>query len=289
MDYFDITFQIEGGAEALIPAVSDVLMALTGECGLESFDGDGRTWHGYVQQEAYNESALVQALQDLPFEGVNVTYSVSPVVAENWNAAWESEGFDPIVLDDRVAIHDSMHPVQGYETEIEINARMAFGSGTHETTRLMVVQLMSMSLRGCRVLDCGTGTGILSIAAIKFGAAEAVGYDIDSWSVDNARDNARQNNADACCRFFEGDASSLSHHTEGVFDVVMANINRNILLADMPSWRPLIKEGGTLLLSGFYRDDVPLLIDRAKELSLGLTAKHYDGDWALLAFSAEPQ
>ena len=158
---------------------------------------------------------------------------------------------------------------------------MAFGTGTHETTRMMVSALLALPLEGMRVLDCGTGTGILSIAALKLGCHEAVGYDIDEWSVDNARHNAVINGVDNRFESLLGDASILNK-VEGCFDVVVANINRNILLADMPAFAAKLSPTGTLLLSGFYTADVPLLTEKAESLGLKLSAQKCDNDWCCL-------
>ena len=145
--------------------------------------------------------------------------------------------------------------------------------------------LLEQDLTGKRVLDCGTGTGILAIAALKLGAREAVGYDIDEWSVDNARHNAVINGVDDRLTALLGDASILIDKVKGTFDIVMANINRNILLADMAAFVTKMAPGATLLLSGFYTEDVPLLVAKAEELGLTLTAQREDQNWASLRFA----
>ena len=158
---------------------------------------------------------------------------------------------------------------------------MAFGTGTHETTRMICSQLLNMNLEGKRILDCGCGTGILGICALKLGAASCVGYDIDEWSTDNTRHNAVINHVDERFTSLLGDASILNK-VEGVFDVVIANINRNILLADMPVFVNKMAQGATLLLSGFYNEDTALLVKQAKMLGLTLTAQREDNNWAEL-------
>jgi ribosomal protein L11 methyltransferase len=286
MEYKEITFQIEGCPDDLTAVARDLLMAEAGECGLESFVEEGRTVRGYVQTQLLDETALGQMLDEFPMEGVRITYDIKTVEAQDWNAAWEAEGFEPIVLEDRVAIHDFRHPVEGYPIDIEINARLAFGSGTHETTRMMVGRLMHTPLTGKRVLDCGTGTGILSIAAVRLGASEAVGYDIDEWSVNNALSNADCNRVGRQCNFLLGDASVLET-VEGSFDIILANINRNILLADLHLWKQRLAPQGIMMLSGFYRSDVPLLEDKASELGLRVTGQHHDGEWTLIEVKSE--
>ena len=164
---------------------------------------------------------------------------------------------------------------------IEIDARLAFGTGTHETTRMMCSALMEQPLDGRQVLDCGCGTGILGIVALKLGAAACTAYDIDEWSVDNTRHNAVINRVDERLQALHGDASLLNGMEER-FDVVMANINRNILLNDMPAFRRVMKLQATLLLSGFYREDVPILLSRAQELGLKLIDSKEDNNWCAL-------
>jgi ribosomal protein L11 methyltransferase len=193
-----------------------------------------------------------------------------------------------------VIIHDGRHlpETRNLKTiEIEIDAHLAFGTGTHETTRMVCAELINYftfvgnaAIEGnlpIRVLDCGTGTGILAICALKLGAAEAVGYDIDEWAVDNARHNAVINQVDDRFSQLLGDASLLNN-VEGVFQVVTANINRNILLADLPAFRSKLADGGMLILSGFYTADIPLLIERAAALGLTLLHQRQDNDWACL-------
>ena len=171
---------------------------------------------------------------------------------------------------------------------IEIDAKLAFGTGTHETTRMICSELISLLTPHSslleRVLDCGTGTGILSICALKLGAKEAIGYDIDEWSVDNARHNAVINRVDDRFTSLLGDATILNK-VEGTFDLVLANINRNILLADMPAFKQKMAPGTTLILSGFYTADCPMLIEKAATLGLTLQQQKEDHDWACLVFS----
>ena len=184
------------------------------------------------------------------------------------------------MIADQLVIHDGRHlPDVDSKVQIEIDAKLAFGTGTHETTRMICTQLLKLA-KG-RVLDCGTGTGILSICALKLGATEAVGYDIDEWSVDNARHNAVINRVDDRFTSILGDAKILENIDEK-FDIVLANINRNILLADMPMFVSKMHEGSLLILSGFYSDDCEILIEKAHSIGLKLVSKTTDHDWACL-------
>ena len=292
MKYFEAEFVIS----PLSSDATDLLAAVAGEAGFESFEETPTGLKGYVQQQLFDEPTLQTALADFPFDNVDITYTIREAEDRDWNEQWEQEGFEPIVLPGLV-IHDgrhlpadvsSLHTPHSTLLEIEIDARQAFGTGTHETTRMICSELISLltphSSLPERVLDCGTGTGILSICALKLGATEAVGYDIDEWSVDNARHNAVINRVDDRFTSLLGDATILNK-VEGTFNLVLANINRNILLADMPAFRQKMAPGATLILSGFYTSDCPMLIDKAATLGLTLQKQKEDHDWACLVFN----
>ena len=333
MKYFEAEFVIS----PLSPDAIDLLADLAGEAGFESFEETPVGLKGYVQQQLFDPSTLQSALADFPFDNVEISYTIREAEYRDWNEAWENEGFDPIVVSrseecgvwsentiEEIIIHDGRHlpsEASSHLLEIEIDARQAFGTGTHETTRMICSTLLdlfsaknpsssasdnspSSFLRpfgskrpsaerhfplsskekpSTRVLDCGTGTGILSICALKLGAQEAIGYDIDEWSVDNARHNAVINRVDDRFTSLLGDATILNK-VEGTFDLVLANINRNILLADMPAMREKMAPGARLILSGFYTADAPLLIGKATTLGLTLEQQKEDNNWACLIF-----
>jgi len=290
MKYFEVDFYIN--AQCVIPNAQllsdarDLLAALVGETGFETFEDTDTGLKGYVQQSLFSEEALKEALTDFPFDGITVTYDIREAEDKDWNEQWEQEGFAPIIISDgAITIHDGRHlPETVSGISIEIDAHLAFGTGTHETTRMVCSTLLSLYLlpsSPSRVLDCGTGTGILSICALKLGAKEAVGYDIDEWSVDNARHNAVINQVDDRFTSLLGDAYILNK-VEGQFDLVMANINRNILLADMPLFRKKMAAGARLILSGFYKADVPLLTEKAATLGLHLIDEKCENDWCCL-------
>ena len=288
MKYFEVEFRISPYSDD----ASDLLAALAGEADFETFESVPDGLKGYVQQSLFDEQVLKDSLSDFPFEGVAITYDIREAEDLDWNEQWEQEGFEPIIISDgALVIHDGRHlPETEGEISIEIDAHLAFGTGTHETTRMICSQLLELSgapelVDGPRVLDCGTGTGILSICALKLGATEAVGYDIDEWSVDNARHNAVINHVDDRFTSLLGDASILNK-VEGEFNLVLANINRNILLADMPQFRTKMAPGAMLILSGFYTADSPMLIDKAQTLGLTLHQQVSDGDWACLVFKS---
>ena len=276
MKYFEVEFTISPySADA-----ADLFASLAGEAGFETFEETETGLKGYVQQSLFDEDALRECIEDFPFEGTSIIYNVREAEDRDWNEQWEQEGFEPIVIADQLVIHDGRHlPEVDSKVQIEIDAKLAFGTGTHETTRMICTQLLKLA-KG-RVLDCGTGTGILSICALKLGASEAVGYDIDEWSADNARHNAVINRVDDRFTSLLGDASVIDT-IDGNFDIVLANINRNILLADMPKFVSKMHEGSLLILSGFYSDDCEILLEKAHSIGLEFVSKTTDQDWACL-------
>ena len=285
MRYFSTTFHITSPEAYLLSACRDLLSDALGDCGYEAFEETEDGIVGYVQVQNYDEPEVVRCLSELPLQGVSISYDTVLVPDQDWNAAWEEEGFSPIIVKNLVTIYDARHTdnAEQFSTPINIciETRNAFGTGTHETTRMMVEMLLEMPLEGKRVLDCGCGTGILGIAALKCGAAEVVGFDIDEWSAENAKHNAQLNGVGEKMDVLCGDASVLSH-VEGIFDVVIANINRNILLADMPHYHDVLAKGGTLVLSGFYEDDAPLLLEKAESFGLHEFSRKTDNRWCCL-------
>ena len=286
MKYYEVKFHISGPT-AMMQDARDILTVMAGEAGFETFEETEEGVTGYVQQALFSQSTLDETLAFFPMDDVKVSYQVAEAEDRDWNEQWEQEGFQPIVIDGLCVVHDGRHldglPAEGSLLSIEIDTHLAFGTGTHETTRMMLSALLNLNLEGKRVLDCGCGTGILGIAALMAGAREAVGYDIDEWSTDNARHNAVINRVDSRFTSLLGDASLLDS-VEGTFDVVMANINRNILLADMPRFARKMSPGSILLLSGFYTSDKPLLTEQAGKLGLTLTAEQTTSDWMCLQF-----
>ena len=308
MKYLVSHFTIQCADGEFMQSAREITAAIAGECGYETFLDTDNGVDGYVQVDFYDKAMVEDSLADFPMEGVSVTFTTDEVEDQDWNETWEQEeGFAPINIDNRLVIYDVLHPELGdgclvlgdsgltdsntptpntqhlTPITIGIHARNAFGTGTHETTQMIVGTLLDMDLKDKRVLDCGCGTGILAITALKCGAVDAVAYDIDEWSADNTRHNAEINGVADKIEVFEGNANVLSH-ISGVFDVVLANINRNILIADMPAFKEVMAHGGTLILSGFYEDDVPLLVEEAENLGLKLEEKRENGEWRMLVF-----
>ena len=286
MKYLVATFNIEAEAD-LLEASRDLLADGAAQAGFETFEETEQGMDAYVQKELFDREALDAYIADFPISDAHITYSIQDAEDKDWNQEWEEQGFEPIYVADQVVIYDAKHPELYPDTsnrpdiiEIGIEAKLAFGTGNHETTRMIISQLLQMPIKTKRVLDCGTGTGILGLTASKLGAKEVVGYDIDEWSVENAKHNALLNGIDHMEVLFGN--SSVLNHISGVFDVVMANINRNILLDDMRLFRSVMNTDATLILSGFYEEDVPVLLEKANELGLHETARHTDNNWTCL-------
>ena len=271
----------------------DLLSALSAEAGFETFEETPTGLLAYVQQSLFDEEVLKNVILDFPIAGTHIIYNVREAEDRDWNEQWEQEGFEPIEVKSQkedgrgIIIHDGRHlgnlQFDHLLFTIEIDARLAFGTGTHETTRMICATLLDMDLKGKRILDCGCGTGILGICALKLGADSCVGYDIDEWSADNTRHNAVINHVDDHLTSLCGDSSVLDT-LKGKFDLVLANINRNILLQDMPRFVNMMSPGATLILSGFYESDCTLLESKAQQLGLKLTATKTDDDWACMVF-----
>lgn len=287
MKYFVANFKIECEAELMQPA-RELLSAAACEAGFEAFEDTDDGLLGYVQRPMYDKEALDAAIADYMPEGAAVIYAVEEVPDQNWNQGWEDEGFEPIGVSDNLVIYDAKHTDREMFAgddgvmRIFIEARNAFGTGTHQTTRMILRRLLAMDVQGKSVLDCGCGTGILGITASRLGANPVLGYDIDEWSADNAQHNAALNGVENMSVML-GDASVLNNVAER-FDVVIANINRNILIADMPAFRAHMKEGAQLILSGFYEADVPMIEAAAKEHGLSLCDVVTDEEWACALF-----
>ena len=278
MNYIEYTFHFDRHAEI----ASDLLSADLAEIGFESFTQSDATLTAYVPEHLADAEAIDLSVTQLPIE-TTVEYDFALIEGQDWNAEWEKNYFEPIHIEDRCVIRSSFHPAApDVEYEIIIDPKMAFGTGHHETTHLMIETILSLELDRHAVLDMGCGTAVLAILAQKHGAkGEIVGIDIDQWAYDNAVENCRLNHCEGI-KIETGDALTIAPRT---FDLIIANINRNILLNDMHHYVAALNTGGRLLISGFYTEDIPMLVEKAH--SLGLTkADHKErNNWAMVAFS----
>lgn len=282
MKYLVAEFKIEC-QDGMIQIARDLLTDALGEAGFETFEDTEEGINGYVQESLFDENAMNDVISNFMLPDVTINANIQEAEYKNWNEEWEEAGFERININDSITIYDARHDDgNGIASGISIGieTKQAFGTGTHETTRMIVSTLLNIDLKGKRVLDCGCGTGILGIAASKLGASEVVGYDIDEWSSDNAIHNAELNGV-GNMKVMLGDASVLKS-VEGKFDVVLANINRNILLADMPAFVSVMADDSVLILSGFYASDVDLLIEKASSLGLSKIDSKSDSEWTCL-------
>lgn len=289
MKYYKVDFTIQPCSQD----ARDILAAMAGDVGFETFEESEEGLTGYVQQALFNQEALEQTIEYFPIVDTRILYKVTEAEDKDWNEQWEQEGFDPIIIDDgKLVIHDGRHlpnsqrSTLNAQLSIEIDAHLAFGTGTHETTRMICATLLKEELKGKKLLDAGCGTGILGIAALKLGAESVTAYDIDEWSSDNTRHNAVINQVDDRMTILCGDATLLDTIGEH-FDYVVANINRNILLQDMERFLQVMAKDSKLILSGFYTEDIPLLEAKGQELGLTMERQREDNHWACITLHRE--
>ncbi|MDE7181045.1 MAG: 50S ribosomal protein L11 methyltransferase [Muribaculaceae bacterium] len=240
--------------------ITDLAASFLADAGFESFEPDDKGLTAYVSVAAVDALKLARtALEDFPMEA-HFNISCHLVKGENWNEEWEKHYFKPILIDEECVIHSSFHTdVPQAPYDIVIDPKMAFGTGHHDTTSNMVRLLLESDLEGRKVIDMGTGTGILGILAAMRGASDVTGIEIDLPAFENAVENISLNGVDMTA--VHGDASALDQLQEA--DFLLANINRNIILNDIDRYAKKVKKGGKMFLSGFYEEDVPLLLEAA--------------------------
>lgn len=271
--YIGYTFKVI----PLLPA-SEILIAQLAEVGFESFEELEDGIKGYIQEQNWKENVLddVFILEDEDFK---ITYSFKKIEQINWNEAWESN-FQPITVDDLCTVRAPFHEVPSTEYDIVIEPKMSFGTGHHATTHMMIQHLLELNLNRKRVLDMGCGTAILGILAEKRGAVSVDAIDIDNWCYLNSIENAKRNN----CRLisvYEGGADLLKDQT---YDIIIANINRNILLQDMKAYTNRLADKGTLLLSGFYEEDIDVIHAEVIKYGLETINKKVKNNWVGLRY-----
>mgnify|MGYP000841786102 FL=1 len=281
MKYFQVTFTPHPCNET----VTDVISALTAEIGFESFVECEGGLDAYIQQSLFDEKSLKQIIADFPIPGTTIDYTITEPEDKDWNEEWEKNFFQPIVIGDRCVIHSTFHkdyPKAKYD--IVINPQMAFGTGHHATTSSIIAELLDADLAGKSVLDMGCGTSILAILASMRGADPVTAIDIDDWCVNNSRDNIRLNQI-TNIEVKLGDASLLKGHTP--FDVIIANINRNILLNDMPAYAACMHKGSEIYMSGFYVEDIPAITEKGASLGMKFIHHREKDRWAAVKLIME--
>ncbi len=258
---------------------NEILVASLSDVGFESFMEDENELLAYISsqnEEVSSINALLNSFNEN--KEMTLTWVRKNIEHQNWNALWEAD-FEPVFVDDRLSIVAPFHGAAARKNHvIEIDPKMSFGTGHHQTTFLMCQQILSLELGDKLVLDMGTGTGVLAILAEQLGAREIIAIDIESWSVENTKWNAERN---GCTKIdaIEGGASLIPLLN---FDFIFANINKNILKDQLPIYSQVLSEGGTLLLSGFFNSDVSELLIVAEKLNLVLVTVHEKETWALI-------
>lgn len=257
---------------------SDLLAALLADIGFDSFVEEEDNLLAYIPTQDFDPRKLKELFEGFPMD-VALDFESSTIESKDWNEEWEKNYFKPIVIADQCVIHSTFHKdVPDAEYDIVIDPKMAFGTGHHSTTSLILQYLLSMPLKGKKVVDMDTGTGILAILCMMRGAESAVGIEIDEDAYKNALDNVSLNKV--AVTLIHGDASRLPSAKEGNgVDLLIANINRNIVLADMESYINALGENGEMLLSGFYEQDIPLISRRAGMLGYEIVETRTDNDW----------
>jgi ribosomal protein L11 methyltransferase len=275
MNYLELSFSVEPKEQG-----SDVLIAQLSELGFESFVESEAGFLAYITEEQFDETQLNLSLSFYT-DFFRFSYTHKTIPQQNWNKEWESS-FQPINVDGKCYIRAPFHePLKGMQFDVVIEPKMSFGTGHHNTTQLMVQQLMKMELKACSVLDMGCGTGILAILASMKGADPVTAIDIDDWSVENTIENLAKNNINNVL-VHKGNAQILEGRR---FHAILANINKNVLLADMPTYTDSLEVEGHLVLSGFFDTDAAQLKARAEELGLKFEGMAVSEQWTLLHFS----
>jgi len=282
MNYIAYTFLIKSNSLP-IQMASEILIAELGSVGFESFTENKEGVIAYIQKKDWTENIL-ESSYILKSEETVITYTLEEIEQVNWNSEWE-KNFEAIQVDNLVSIRAPFHknPMLldiGIKYDIVIEPKMSFGTGHHETTHLMVQHLISLDLKNKTVLDMGCGTGILAIFAEMKGATQLDAIDIDTWCYENSIENIARNNCKNIT-VFEGDASLLKNKK---YDVIIANINRNILLNDINVYAKSLHKNGTLLLSGFYTQDIPFIDKESQKNGLELEKKLKKNNWVSLKY-----
>ena len=278
-DYTRVRFAVTPNEEA----ATDVLAALLAEVGFESFVTEEEGMSAYVPQSLYNEENIANVVADFPLPGFEITYESELIEGEDWNAEWEKNYFQPIVLGEDCVIHSTFHKdIPKARYDILIDPKMAFGTGYHQTTCHMLRAILASDMHGKSVLDMGCGTALLAILARKHGATEVVAIDIDEFAYENAKENTVLNGTpDVEVRL--GGAEAIKESDS--FDFVIANINRNILLMDIKNYVRCMHPGSQLFISGFYTQDMDILKEEAARHGLQFADYAEENNWAMMRFS----
>ena len=257
---------------------TEILIAELGEVGFESFVETETGVNAYIQEQDWN-AEILNDIYILNSDEFNITYTEEKIAQVNWNEEWE-KNFAPILVDNKCSVRAPFHEKKDVEFDIIIEPKMSFGTGHHETTHMMIKHLLALDVVNKKTLDMGCGTGVLAILAEMRGAKPIDAIDIDNWCYLNTLENIERNNCEHITTY-EGDASLLK---EKNYDLIIANINRNILLNDMSTYVACLNSGGSLLLSGFYKEDLPLIKKACTDLNLSFFNNLIRNNWIAAHF-----
>lgn len=272
MNYIEVSVEISP-----LEIGREIVVAELAEIGFESFVDIENGVKAYVQEEEFNEG-LMKEISILKNENFKAAIDIKLIEDENWNEVWE-KGFEPINVNNQCYLRAPFHAVkEDVQYNIEIEPKMSFGTGHHETTFLMIEKLLKMEIENKKILDMGCGTGVLAILTEMKNAREVIAIDIDEWAYENTVENVTRNNCEKI-EVLKGGAELLENKS---FDIVIANINRNILLNDMNKYTKTLEDGGDLLLSGFFSSDKEMLLVEAQKYNMQLISENNKNDWTLL-------
>jgi ribosomal protein L11 methyltransferase len=272
MEYIEIDIRLK-----LVNPYAEIFIARLNEIKYESFSTDAGGLKAYIRFDLFNKEKLTEIVNDIS-SFTKIDLSINAIKKENWNADWENN-YSPVHINKDCVIRAHFHDrFPNIEHEIIITPKMSFGTGHHETTFLVMNQIFELNLEGKQVLDIGSGTGVLSILASKLGAKKIVGIDIDKWAYENAIENSKLNNI-SNIQFIEGTAESIG---KKMYDVVLANINRNIILADIQKYTRAMRPKSDMILSGFLKQDVKIILNKIKQLKFNLVASKNKNKWQML-------
>lgn len=281
MDYIELSFKINPFNEE----AADIIIAELSDLDYESFTTENDVLNAYIQEslfdiEKINSNIIIKNLKN----SFDISFSYNKIEDKDWNAEWESN-FNPLLIEDQVYIRASFHEQNpNCKYDIVIDPKMSFGTGHHSTTSLMISYILESDISNKNILDMGCGTSLLGIFASMREANSVTGIDIDEWAYNNSLENIELNNIKNL-RVFQGDAGLLTNYDK--FDIILANINRNILLNDMDKYIEVLNKNGELIMSGFYSEDLPLIENKAKELGMKYISHKTDLNWVAAKFIKE--
>jgi ribosomal protein L11 methyltransferase len=276
MNYIEVKFVCQPYEEA----TKDVLAALTAEIGFESFVDSESGTTGYIPSKSFDQVALERIIEEFPLDA-KISYQIQEIEGQDWNEEWEKNYFQPLVIDDRCIVQSSFHNApKTFEYNITIDPKMAFGTGHHQTTELIIRSILEEDFSNKALLDMGCGTAILAILASMRGADPIVAIDIDEWAYDNAMENLNLNNIENI-KVLIGGAELLGKQA---FDVILANINRNILLNDISQYATVLHKNGNLFMSGFYAEDIPAIRTECQKHGLTYISHKEKDNWVAVKF-----